>query len=201
MSKKFLLLAILFNVCLIASNLFETKIFMAGRLTLTGGLLVFPISYIINDCITEVYGFRNARNVIVTAMCMNLFLVFMAQLVIILPEAPFWDGQQHFEYVFKADLRITIASMAAFLTGSILNALVMDRMRANGGHFGIRAIVSTIIGETADSLVFFPIAFWAVGFHNMLVMMVTQIILKTLYEIIVLPVTCIVVRKIGNDNK
>lgn len=197
MNKKFVLLAILFNVCLIASNLFETKIFTAGSLTLTGGLLIFPISYIINDCITEVYGFRNARNVIVTAMCMNLFLVFMAQLVIMLPEAPFWDGQQHFEYVFKADLRITIASMAAFLTGSILNALVMDRMRSKGGRFGIRAIVSTVIGETADSLVFFPIAFWAVGLSNMVVMMVTQIILKTLYEIIVLPVTCMVVKKIA----
>lgn len=202
MSRKFTVLAVLYCVCLIASNLFETKIFDAGVMPLTGGLLVFPVSYILNDCITEVYGFRNARFVILTAFAMNAFLVLAAQLVRVLPPAAFWDGQAHFDYVFAANLRITIASMAAFLSGSLLNALVMERMRLrnNGGGFCVRAIVSTLLGETLDSIIFFPIAFWSVGVRNMLVMMSVQIVLKTLYEFVALPLTQALVRHLGKPD-
>ena len=199
MSKRFIVIAILFNVCLIASNLFETKIFTAGPLVLTGGLLIFPISYIINDCITEIWGFRNARFVIRTAFIMNLFVVGVAQLVRILPSAPFWNGQEHFDYIFNADLRITTASMLAFVCGSLVNSLIMDRMHkasAEGKGFGWRAIVSTLGGESLDSIIFFPIAFWGVGVRNMLTMMVTQIVLKTIYEIIILPITSMVVKRL-----
>ncbi len=195
-SKKFVLLAITFNVCLIASNLFETKVFRAGPLTLTGGLLVFPVSYIINDILSELYGYRKARFVIVTAFLMNLFLVLAAQIVRILPPAPFWEGQNHFDYIFAADLRITIASMLAFLCGSLCNALIMDKMKKisrDGRGFGFRAVISTLGGETLDSVIFFPIAFWTSGFSNIILMMVTQIVLKTGYELIVLPVTARIV--------
>lgn len=199
MSKRFIVLAILFNVCLIASNLFETKIFTADSLVLTGGLLIFPISYILNDCITEIWGFRNARFVIRTAFIMNLIVVGVAQLVRILPPAPFWNGQEHFDYIFNTDLRITIASMLAFVCGSLVNSLIMDRMHkasAEGKGFGWRAIVSTLGGESLDSIIFFPIAFWGVGVRNMLTMMVTQIVLKTIYEIIILPITSMVVKRL-----
>lgn len=199
MSKRFIVLAILFNVCLIASNLFETKIFTADSLVLTGGLLIFPISYILNDCITEIWGFRNARFVIRTAFIMNLIVVGVAQLVRILPPAPFWNGQEHFDYIFNTDLRITIASMLAFVCGSLVNSLIMDRMHkasAEGKGFGWRAIVSTLGGESLDSIIFFPIAFWGVGVRNMLTMMVTQIVLKTIYEIIILPITSTVVKRL-----
>ena len=199
MSKRFVVLAILFNVCLIASNLFETKIFTADSLVLTGGLLIFPISYILNDCITEIWGFRNARFVIRTAFIMNLIVVGVAQLVRILPPAPFWNGQEHFDYIFNTDLRITIASMLAFVCGSLVNSLIMDRMHkasAGGKGFGWRAIVSTLGGESLDSIIFFPIAFWGVGVRNMLTMMVTQIVLKTIYEIIILPITSMVVKSL-----
>ncbi len=196
-SSRFVVLAILFNVCLIASNLFETKIFAAGPLVLTGGLLIFPISYIINDCLTEIWGYRTARNVIWVAFLMNLFVVAIAQLVRILPPAAFWDGQEHFDYIFTADLRITAASMLAFLFGSLVNSLIMDKMRrssVDGKGFGWRAVISTLGGEGLDSIIFFPVAFWGVGFSNMLIMMITQIVLKTFYEILVLPVTMLVVR-------
>lgn len=199
MSKRFIVIAILFNVCLIASNLFETKIFTAYSIVLTGGLLIFPISYILNDCITEIWGFRNARFVIRTAFIMNLFVVGVAQLVRILPSAPFWNGQEHFDYIFNADLRITTASMLAFVCGSLVNSLIMDRMHkasAEGKDFGWRAIVSTLGGESLDSIIFFPIAFWGVGVRNMLTMMVTQIVLKTTYEIIILPITSMVVKRL-----
>ena len=191
MSKKFTVLAILFCVCLIASNLFETKIFTAGFITLTGGFVLFPVSYIINDCISEVYGYRKAKFVIWTAFAMNAFFVLSSQLVKILPGASFWDGQEHFDYIFNANLRITMASMLAFLTGSIMNAKVMSRMKHRDGErrFGFRAVMSSLAGESIDSLVFFPIAFFGVGLKNLVIMMLTQIALKTLYEVILLPIT------------
>jgi conserved hypothetical integral membrane protein len=196
MSRRFTLLAAVFCVCLVASNLFETKIFDAGLITLTGGFLIFPISYIINDCLTEVYGYKNARFVILTGFALNLLFVLAAQIIRLLPPESFWDGQEHFDYVFKADMRITAASMLAFITGSILNAKVMAKMKAKQGEkgFGWRAIASTLVGEGADSIIFFPIAFWGVGAVNMIKMMAAQIVLKTIYEIIVLPVTRAVVR-------
>jgi len=195
---KYALLTTLFSVTLIASNLFETKIFSAGALTLTGGFLVFPISYILNDCLTEVFGLKKARFAIWLAFGMNAFVVLLAQLVCLLPGAPFWDGQEHFSYIFNADMRIAVASMLAFLAGSFLNARVMSWMKGIQGErgFGWRAIASSLLGESMDSLIFFPIAFWGVELKNLLVMMLTQVVLKTLYEVAVLPLTIVVVKKL-----
>lgn len=197
-SVCFLLMAILFNVCLIASNLFETKLFVLGAISLTGGVVIFPVSYILNDCIVEVWGYKKARLVIWTGFAMNFFVVLTAQLVRLLPAAPFWDGSAHFDYVFALAPRITLASMLAFVSGSSVNAWVMSRMKvaSSGKRFSLRAIVSTIAGETIDSLIFFPIAFWGLEAGNMLKLMLTQIIVKTLYEIIILPVTMTVVKKV-----
>ena len=198
LSVSFMLMAIVFNVCLIASNLFETKLFMVGNIALTGGVIIFPVSYIINDCLVEVYGYRKARLVIWTGFVMNFFVVAMAQIVRILPAAPFWDGGPHFDYVFAMAPRVTLASMLAFLCGSTVNAWIMSRMKvaSRGKRFSVRAIVSSVGGETVDSLIFFPIAFFGLGVKEMASLMVTQIVLKTLYEIIILPVTGIVVRKL-----
>ena len=203
MSRKFTVLAILFCVCLIASNLFETKIFTAGFITLTGGFILFPVSYILNDCISEVYGYGKAKFVILTAFAMNVFFVLASQLVKILPGASFWDGQAHFDYIFNANLRITVASMLAFLAGSIMNARVMSRMKIRDGErrFGLRAILSSLAGEGIDSLVFFPIAFFGVSLKNLVIMMLTQVALKTLYEVIMLPVTARSVKYLKKHEK
>lgn len=191
LSIPFMLMAILFNVCLIASNLFETKLFMAGPVSLTGGVIIFPVSYILNDCIVEVWGYKKARLVIWTGFAMNFFVVLTAQIVRLLPAAPFWDGGQHFDYVFAMAPRVTAASLLAFLSGSTMNAYVMSRMKvASGGkRFSLRAVASSIAGESVDSLIFFPIAFWGIGVRDMLALMAIQVLLKTFYEIIVLPVT------------
>lgn len=184
-------MAIIVPVCLIASNLFESKIFMAGPLTLTGGFLIFPVSYILNDCLTEVYGYKNARRVILYAFALNAFFVLFSQLVRILPPAPMWDGQEHFDYVFAADLRVSIASMLAFLVGSLMNSRVMQVMKQRSGDKGFcwRAVLSSLAGESLDSIVFFPIAFCNQSFANILKLMLIQIVLKTMYEVVLLPVT------------
>ena len=156
-SVPFMLLGILFNVCLIAANLLETKVIQVCGITVTAGLLVFPVSYIINDCIAEVWGFRKARLIIWSGFAMNFFVVMLGLAAVALPAAPFWEGEEHFNFVFGMAPRIVVASLAAFLVGSFLNAYVMSKMKlASGGrHFSLRAILSTVVGETADSLIFF----------------------------------------------
>ncbi|EJX10392.1 membrane protein containing DUF165 [gut metagenome] len=194
-----MLLGILFNVCLITANLLETKLISMGGLTVTAGLLVFPVSYIINDCIAEVWGYRKARLIIWTGFLMNFFVVSLGMLAVWLPAAPFWEGEAHFNFVFGMAPRIVMASLTAFLAGSFLNAYVMSRMKiaSQGRHFSLRAIASTVVGETADSLIFFPIAFGGlIPVKEILQLMLLQIVLKSLYEVIILPVTIRVVNAI-----
>ena len=195
----FMLLAILFNVCLIASNLLETKVIQVGGITATAGLLIFPISYIINDCIAEVWGYKKARLIIWSGFAMNFLVVGFAQLAVMLPAAPFWEGEESFNFVFGMAPRIVFASLCAFLVGSFINAYVMRRMKvaSKGKHFSARAVISTLLGESADSLIFFPIAFAGVIPTNELLMMIgIQAFLKSAYEVIILPVTIQVVKYI-----
>lgn len=196
-SLPFLVMGVVFCVCLICSNLLEVKMVSLGGITATAGLIVFPISYIINDCIAEVWGYRKTRLIIWLGFLMNLLAVLFIQLAIVLPSAPFWEGQSAFEATFSSTPRILLASFIAFLAGSFLNAYVMSKMKisSNGKHFSLRAIASTVVGESADSLLFFPIAFGGVvPVKELIVLIVTQACLKTAYEIIILPVTIRVVR-------
>ena len=198
-SVPFMLLGILFNVCLIAANLLETKVIQIGSLTVTAGLLVFPISYIINDCIAEVWGFKKARLIIWSGFAMNFFVVALGLIAVAIPAAPFWEGEEPFDFVFGMAPRIVAASLMAFLVGSFLNAYVMSKMKvaSRGRHFSARAILSTLAGETADSLIFFPVAFGGIiAWRELLIMMCIQIILKSMYEVIILPVTIRVVKAI-----
>ena len=198
-SVPFMLLGILFNVCLIAANLLETKVIQVGSLTVTAGLLVFPISYIINDCIAEVWGFKKARLIIWSGFAMNFFVVALGLIAVAIPAAPFWEGEEHFDFVFGMAPRIVVASLMAFLVGSFLNAYVMSKMKvaSQGRNFSARAIWSTVVGETADSLIFFPVAFGGIiAWKELLIMMGIQIVLKSMYEVIILPVTIRVVKAI-----
>ena len=198
-SVPFMLPGILFNVCLIAANLLETKVIQIGSLTVTAGLLVFPISYIINDCIAEVWGFKKARLIIWSGFAMNFFVVALGLIAVAIPAAPFWEGEEHFDFVFGMAPRIVAASLMAFLVGSFLNAYVMSKMKiaSQGKNFSARAIWSTIVGETADSLIFFPVAFGGIiAWKELLIMMGIQIVLKSMYEVMILPVTIRVVKAI-----
>ena len=194
-----MLFGILFCVCLITANLLETKVIQIFGITITAGLLVFPVSYIINDCISEIWGFKKARLIIWCGFFMNFLVMGLCGIAVALPAAPFWNGGEHFNYIFGLAPRIVVASLIAFLVGSFLNAYVMSRMKVihKGKKFSLRAIVSTLIGETADSIIFFPIAFGGlVTWKELLVMGATQVVLKSLYEVIILPVTIRVVKSV-----
>ena len=196
-------MAVLFVVCLIASNLFATKVISLWGINLPGAVVIFPISYIINDCICEVWGFRKARLVIWTAFAMNLFVVLVGQLLVWMPAASFWDGAPHFDYMFNMAPRVLTGSLLAFLVGSTVNSLVMSKKKIadKGRRFGVRAILSSLAGEFADSLIFMPIAFWGTPLQTLLWMMVAQVSFKVCYEIIVLPLTSLVVRKVKEYEK
>lgn len=199
-SLTFLLLTLTFCVCLIVSNLMEIKTVPLGPLTITAGVVVFPISYIIHDCIVELYGFSRARMVILLGFAANLFVSLLLQIGIILPGAESWTGQEAMAMIFGAVPRILAASFTAFLCGSLVNAWVMARMKAaspDGRRFSVRAIVSTLWGEGTDSIIFFPVAFAGVlPAREIISLIVTQTLLKTAYECAVLPVTVRVVRSL-----
>ena len=195
-SVLFMFAGILFATCLLISNILATKILMIGPWAAPAGVLIFPIAYILNDVITEVWGFRKARLIIWTGFAVNVLAVLFFTVGIVVPGAPFWQNQEAFSTILGNTPRIVAASLSAYLVGSFLNAFVMSRMKVmtGGKGFSGRAILSTVIGESADSLIFISIAFAGIFPIGVLVTMIfTQAMLKTVYEILILPITVWVV--------
>ena len=196
-SVLFMLFSILFCVCLIAANILETKQISVLGISLTGGLIVFPISYIINDCVCEVWGFQKARLLIWTGFAMNFFFVAMGALCDWIPGAPYWDNEAGFHAIFGLAPRVAAASFVAFIVGSFANSYVMSKMkiRDKGRNFSLRAILSTIVGESFDSVIFFPLALGGVvPTEELPKLMLWQVLLKTVYEVIALPITIRIVK-------
>ena len=195
-SVLFMLFSILFCVCLIAANVLETKQIAIAGISLTGGLIVFPVSYIINDCVCEVWGYKKARLLIWVGFAMNFFFVLLGALCDFIPGAPYWTNDAGFHAVFGLAPRIAAASFLAFICGSFVNAYVMSRMKLSSGgrNFSLRAVVSTIFGEGVDSIIFFPLALLGVvPTEELPWLMLWQVVLKTAYEVVALPLTIRVV--------
>ena len=199
-----LVLAAVFCVCLIVSNLFVPRLWQLGNtsLQLSGAVVVFPISYIINDLVTEVYGYRRAMQMIWLGFILNAFVAVAAYLVTLLP-APIYPESQEiaasFNRLFGLIPRTTIASWIAFVAGEYINSRVMSRMKVamQGKGFGWRAVLSSIAGELTDSVIFYPLAFvGTLPFLSILWIIVMQVGCKTLYEVVILPVTAVLARKL-----
>ena len=196
-SVLFMFAGILFATCLLISNILATKILMIGPWAAPAGVLIFPIAYILNDVITEVWGFAKARLIIWTGFAVNVLAVLFFTMGIVVPSAPFWQNQEAFATVLGNTPRIVVASLSAYLIGSFLNAFIMSRMKvaSKGKGFSGRAILSTLVGESADSVIFITIAFAGIFPLGVLISMIfTQAMLKTVYEIMILPLTVWVVR-------
>ena len=203
-SVLFMLFSILFCVCLIAANILETKQISVLGISLTGGLIVFPISYIINDCVCEVWGFQKARLLIWTGFAMNFFFVAMGALCDWIPGAPYWTNEAGFHAIFGLAPRVAAASFVAFIVGSFANAYVMSKMkiRDKGRNFSLRAILSTIVGESFDSVIFFPLALGGVvPTEELPKLMLWQVLLKTVYEVIALPITIRIVKALKSHEE
>lgn len=196
-------MAVVFIVCLITSNFFVPRVWQVGNLPLqlSGAVLLFPVSYVINDCITEVYGYRKSRLVIWLAFAMSAFTALMSGLVCLLPDPVDEGGKAvaaSFDSLFAMVPKTTLASLLAFICGSTFNAWIMSvlKKRSKGRAFGVRAILSSVGGELLDSCIFFPIVFWGIMSPASIVgMMLMQVLVKTLYELAVLPLTSWFVRR------
>lgn len=196
-----------FVAILLLSNLIgAAKLAQVGGFTFGAGILFFPVSYVIGDVLTEVYGYANARRCVWMGFFALIFMAFMSYVVVAMPPAPGWDGQGAYESVFGSTWRIVLASVTGFWAGEFVNSFVLAKMKilTAGKHLWTRTIGSTIFGQAIDSLIFYPIAFlgiWTV--EQVLTVMVTNWLMKVVWEAALTPVTYAVVgwlkRREGTD--
>lgn len=195
-SSSFLLIVALFVTCLIVSNVAAVKLIMVGGLVLPAAVLIFPVSYIIGDVLTEVYGLDAARRVIWLGFLCNILAVAAFALALALPAAPFWHDQAAFEAILGATPRLLLASFAAYLAGEFVNAYVLAWLKGlTGGRLlWVRTIGSTLVGQFLDSAVFMTVAFAGVLPAEALVgAAVTQWLVKSGFEALATPLTYLVV--------
>ena len=192
----FLLIGISFASCLLISNIISGKLFNFFGFTLPSAVIIFPITYILGDIITEIYGFKLSRLIIWTGFGCNFLMAIVFFIVVKLPYPTFWNGQESYATVLNSTPRIILASLASYLIGTYLNSVVLSKLKVitNGKWLWIRTIGSTIVGEGVDSLLFITIAFGGQVPFNVLVQMVLlQYVWKVVYEIILTPLTYIII--------
>ena len=199
-SKNYLILVIVYVACLLISNITAVKTFAVGPITLPSAVLLFPITYIANDLLAEVFGYQKAKFAVYMGFAMNLLMVVYFQLTILLPTPDFFTLQEAYASILGNTPRLLVASMAAYLVGSVLNAKIMVTMRdvaQNGKGLFARCILSTAAGELCDSVIFITIGFvGSMPLQSMITMVFTQAAFKTLYEIVVFPLTNLIVKKV-----
>lgn len=188
----------IFVACLLVSNILASKTFTLGSIILPTAVIVFPFVYIVNDVLAEIFGFKKASNVIVLGFVTNLFAVIAYTVAIALPAPTFaTETADAFALVLGSTWRLLLASFAAYLVGSFVNAYVMVWLKEKTEkHLMLRCMLSTLIGEGLDALIFITIAFvGTMPMTDLLTMIVAQALFKTVFEVIVYPLTRIVIRK------
>lgn len=205
-SNRFVIMAALFVTCLITANIIAVKLVNIHGFILPAAILIFPLSYILGDVLTEVYGYRRARRVIWLGFFCNLVAVAAIWIGQILPPVSFWDGQMAYERILGYAPRILTASFLAYLVGEFANAVVLAKLKiaTSGRWLWVRTIGSTVVGQGLDSLLFITIAFaGTIPLGTLLSAIVTQWAAKCLYEAAVTPLTYVIVnclkRKEGMD--
>lgn len=186
-----------FVAILLLSNLIgAAKLAQIDGYTFGAGILFFPVSYVIGDVLTEVYGYANARRCVWMGFFALIFMAFMSFVVVAMPPADGWDGQAAYESVFGSTWRIVLASVVAFWAGEFVNSFVLAKMKilTGGKHLWSRTIGSTVFGQAVDSAIFYPVAFlgnWTTS--QVLTVMVSNWLLKVVWEAVLTPVTYAVV--------
>ena len=202
-----LILTLTFVVCLLISNIVAAKqMLLPFGITMTGAVVVFPIVYVLSDVFSEVYGYKWSRITCYFGFIFNLLMVLIFSIVINSPAPDYWTNQEAFATVLGNTPRMLIASLSAFVIGDFINDKIFDKMKKKHTNdhkgFGLRALLSSLCGELADSLVFIPLAFLGqMPFKTLVIMGITQVLLKTSYELVVLPITKIVVNKVSSYER
>lgn len=195
-------LTVLFVSCFLISNILAGKQFqLPFGITMTGAVMVFPVTYILSDLFSEVYGYRWSRITCYLAFAANLLMALLFTAAIHTPAPSYWGNQEAFQTVLGNTPRVLLASLAAYVLGDFVNDKVFRAMKAKHPHsmsgFGVRAILSSLCGEIVDSTVFIPIAFFgSMPVKTLIVMGITQVTIKVLYEMIVLPLNRFVTAKV-----
>ena len=187
-----------FTASLIISNILAFKIFVIGDIVLDAGILIFPVVYIINDILAEVYGFKIAKRIIFLGFFTNLLAVILYNIAMYLPSPDYFEGSEAFKMVLGTSFRILLASFVAYLSGSLTNSYVLVSIKKKYKNSLLtRFVLSTLAGETVDSILFITIAFlFVIPLESLLIMIISQIILKTLYELFAFPITKVIVNKV-----
>ena len=197
-SRLFMCIGIIFVTCLLLSNLVAGKMWaVTENITLPAAVILFPLTYIIGDVFTEVYGFRNARTIIWLGFGCSFFAVMIYLITIALPHPGYWENQEAFATVLGTTLRVAAASFAGYLFGEFSNSIVLSKLKVatKGKNLWIRTILSTVIGEGLDSVIFITIAFWGTMDNSVVLQMILfQYLFKVSYEVIFTPVTYLVVK-------
>lgn len=188
-----------FVACLLISNVLSAKTFTFGNIVLPTAVVIFPIVYIVNDLIAEIYGYSKARNIIFLGFALNLLAVAAYSIAIALPAPAFAaEGAAAFAATLGSTWRVLIASFAAYLVGSLVNAGIMVRMKEKlREYLMLRCVLSTLIGEGIDAVIFITIAFvGTMPVETLLIMIAAQAAFKTLFEVVFYPLTRVVIKKV-----
>jgi uncharacterized integral membrane protein (TIGR00697 family) len=195
-SYWFIVLVAIFVTCLITANIIAVKIINVFGLILPAAIIVFPVSYIVGDVLTEVYGYKQARKVIWLGFFCNLIAVVAIWLGLILPAASFWDGEEAYSRILGYTPRLLLASFIAYLVGEFANSFILAKMKiaTQGRWLWMRTIGSTLVGQGFDSIVFITLAFLGImPLGALLITIVTQWLVKSTYEAIATPLTYLIV--------
>ncbi len=196
-------LTLLFVVALVVSNIITSKqVLLPFNITMTGAVFIFPITYILSDLVSEVYGYRWSRLTCYFGFAANLFAALVFSAVIQSPAPSYWQNQEAFQTVLGSTPRVLVASLLAFVIGDFVNDQIFAKMKRKYPDsikgFGARAIFSSLMGELVDSLVFLPLAFWGLmPVQTLVIMTLSQVVIKTGYELVILPFTTIAVKLVS----
>ena len=198
-SRLFACLMGVYITCLLLSNLIAGKMMAIGNVTLPAAVILFPVTYILCDVFTEIYGYKNMRTVIWMGFGCSAFAVIIYMITIALPHPDFWGNQDAFATVLSTTPRVFAASLIGYLFGEFSNSMILSKLKVKtqGKNLWLRTIGSTIVGEAFDTVIFISISFLGtMPTSTLFQMMLFQYLFKVCYEIIFTPVTYAVVRKI-----
>ena len=207
-SKLFMMIGIVYVTCLLLSNLIAGKMWaVTSNITLPAAVILFPITYIFGDIFTEVYGFKKARTLIWVGFACSFFAVIIYLITIALPHPGYWENQDAYAIVMGTTPRVAIASFIGYLFGEFSNSIVLSKLKVatKGKKLWVRTILSSVVGEGFDSVIFIMISFWGTMDNSIVFQMILfQYLFKVCYEIIFTPATYGIVnwikRKEGVDT-
>ena len=196
-SRLFATLGIFYVTCLLLSNLIAGKMMALGSITLPAAVILFPLTYILGDVFTEVYGFKNTRTIIWTGFACSAFAVVIYMITVALPHPVFWGDQDAFATVLSTTPRVFVASLLGYLFGEFSNSMILSRLKVltQGKKLWVRTILSTIVGEAFDTIIFISVSFWGTMDNKILLQMILfQYLFKVCYEVVFTPITYAVVK-------